>query len=746
MNGFNDYEGTTSYDTRFPTDSQEDEEDDVLEECYRRFDMAYKSQQEIRLKCLQDRRFVYVDGAQWEDALRLQFDNKPRFEVNKLHMACVRIFNEYRNNRVSVLFRPTDDTATPDLAEFLQGLFRADEQRSVAQEAYDNAFDEGVAGGFGAWRLRNDYRDDIFFNGHGGGYMDNDADEDDQCIYIEPIYDADSSVFWNLGAKRADKADATDCWVVTSMGYQEYEDRFGVEPSTFRKTQHMTEFDWYTPDVVYIAEWYHVEEQKYKVHSYHHPLTQKKIHLAEGEMEDGDHDDLLDQGYIHARKRTVNRRRVYKRIIDGNKVLEDIGYIAGPNIPIVPFYGKRAYIDNQERIMGHVRLGKDAQRLFNMEVSQLAATAALSPRQKPIFTPEQIRGHEALWANDNINDYPFMLMNSSTGPNGEDMPIQPAFTQPPQLPPALVALIQLSGEAIEEVTGQQQAGEELQSNVSAKAVELVQTRVDMQSFIYMDNFARAMKRTGEIWLGMAREVYARKGRTMNTMSPDGSMARTTIGSVKMAQNGAATTLTPAAGMFDVVCDVGPSFMARRDATVRSLTGMLQFIQDPQMMSTVTSLILMNMEGEGLDDLHQFLRKQLLVQGVIKPTPEEQQMLQQMQQQAQKPTPEQMLMAAEAQEVQARARKTDAEVEAVHAKTARDIAETANTMDNITNERASTALAISEHLFAQAQHVDAQNMQAAQMHQSGAQFNAQLADGQAARQEAALAQDNQPKPQ
>ena len=112
------------------------------------------------------------------------------------------------------------------LAETCNGLYRADENYSVADEAYDNAFEEGVGGGFGAWRLRADYVDDESIY------------DDRQRICLEPVYDADSTVYFDLGAKRQDKSDATRCWVLTSMTYGEFKTKYNQDPATWPKTVH----------------------------------------------------------------------------------------------------------------------------------------------------------------------------------------------------------------------------------------------------------------------------------------------------------------------------------------------------------------------------------------------------------------------------------------------------------------------------------------------------------------------------
>ena len=109
-----------------------------------------------REQCLEDRRFYSISGAQWEGDLGDQFENKPQFEVNKIHLSVMRIINDYRNNRITVDFV---SDGNDKIADTCDKLYRADEQDSIADEAYDNAFEEAVGGGFGAWRLTTDYED-----------------------------------------------------------------------------------------------------------------------------------------------------------------------------------------------------------------------------------------------------------------------------------------------------------------------------------------------------------------------------------------------------------------------------------------------------------------------------------------------------------------------------------------------------------------------------------------------------------
>src|SRR5580765_2068887 len=99
----------------------------VHSEAVREFDTVQATMRDERLQCLQDRRFYSIAGAQWEGELCKKFENKPRFEMNKIHLSVIRIINEYRNNRVTERFTPKDGQAD-ETADTCAGLFRADEQ------------------------------------------------------------------------------------------------------------------------------------------------------------------------------------------------------------------------------------------------------------------------------------------------------------------------------------------------------------------------------------------------------------------------------------------------------------------------------------------------------------------------------------------------------------------------------------------------------------------------------------------
>lgn len=612
------------------------------------FDNIQSALRDERKQCLQDRRFYSIAGAQWEGPLSNQFENKPKFEVNKVHLSVIRIINEYRNNRITVDFVSKDGSANDKLADTCDGLYRADEQDSGAEEAYDNAFEEAVGGGFGAWRLRAEYEDE------------EDPEDERQRIRIEPIYDADSSVFFDLNAKRQDKADAKHAFVLTAMSPEAYESEYDDDPASWPKSIHQSEFDWNTPDVVFVAEYYCVELVKETAYIWRSLDGEETVYRDSDFAEDEElRDRLTAIGSREVREKKVKCKKVRKYIMSGAKVLEDCGYLPGKCIPIVPMYGKRWFVDNVERCMGHVRLATDVQRLKNMQLSKLGEISALSSIEKPIFTPEQVAGHEVMWANDNLKNFPYLLANTITDANGQQIAAGALdYTRSPQIPAAMAALLQITETDMQDLLGNQQAGEQLQPNMSGKAVELIQNRLDMQTFIYMSNMAKAVKRSGEIWLSMAKDVLVEDGRKMKSVAYDGSTGSVELRRPVMGDAGMELENDLSSAKFDVAVDVGPSSSSKRSATVRALTGMMTITTDPETLQVLSAMVMMNMEGEGIEDVRGFFRNKLVRMGVVEPTEEERKTMAEEQANAQ-PDANTLYLQAAAKEADANATKANA---------------------------------------------------------------------------------------
>lgn len=593
-----------------------------------RFDRAYTPQQDVREKCIEATRFARVPGGQWEGAtaagtkLDDQFEKYPKFEINKVATELNRIIAEYRNNRITVKFRPGDKEASEELANKLNGLFRADYEETDGGEACDNAFDDAATGGFGCFRLTS-----MLVNEY-------DPMDDRQRIAIEPIYDPSRSVWFDPDAKKYDKSDAMWAFCMYSLSPEKYEAEYGKTPPASLDVTTMTswEYDWFEPEVVYIAKYYEVRKESVDVISYRQPLT-GEIATYDSDQIEEIQDELAIAGFEEVARRSVKRRRVYVSVVDGQNFLEKPRRIPGEHIPLIPVYGKRWFIDDIERVEGHIAKAMDPQRLYNLQVSMLADTAAQDPGQIPIVGMEQIRGLEKHWEARNKKRPAFLPLREVKDKAGNIIAgATPAgYTQPAVMNQALAALLQQTSADIQEVTGGSQAMQQMPSNVAKDTVDSLMNRSDMASFIYLDNMAKSLKRAGEVWLSMAREVYG-SDREVRIVNEDGTDDIALMNAqVVDRQTGRVVALNDlSTGRYDVTVDVGPSYTARRDATVAALTSVLNTMlpQDPE-AGIIRGLIMDNMDGEGLDDYKEYNRNKLLTAGVVKPrNAKEQQVVQQ----------------------------------------------------------------------------------------------------------------------
>lgn len=651
-----------SVDTEIP------EQPDVLDRALSQFNDITSATMDERMLALEDRRFVFIQGAQWEGDWGQQFENCLRVQINKVQRGHDKIINDYRANRFAVQFRPVGNKGDDDTAQLLNGLMYADMYRCKGQQALDNAFSEGAAGGMGAWRLMNEYEDE------------SDPDNDHQRIGIYQVPDADQRVFFDLDAKMYDKSDARYAYVLHSMTpaafRREYgEDRLSSWPENKLRANW---FDWFRPTVVFVAEYYEVENVKRELRIYTRDATGEEFRYFAEDMTPKMVDDLEKRGFTKTVRR-IKRKRVHKWIMSGAEVLEDCGYIAGENIPIIPFYGKRVFIDNVERFKGHVRDAKDPARVYNAQISKLVETASLSPREVPLFAPEQVEGLRDHWANMNLERHPYGLVNPLIDPQSGGIvqtgPI--GMLSPPQLQPVIAALIQQTGADIAEITNGDDGSMEVKSNVSGEAMDIAASRVDAKSYIYMDNFKGSIQRFGEVYYSMAKEVYVEEGREVETMDEDGETDHATLNELHTDPNTQVTAKRHdlGVGRFNVIADVTEATATRRDKTVRTMMTMAQAaaaVQDMELGQAALLTALKNMDGEGMDDIKGLVHKRAVAIGLDEMTADEQAKAQSAQEQ-QQPDPQALVLQAQAEALAKQAGKFDADTALSKAKTVQTLA-------------------------------------------------------------------------
>jgi hypothetical protein len=635
----------------------------VHERALKRFDSVATPQAEIRAHALLCRRFISIPGAMWEGPWGDQFENSIKVEIDKLSKGVEKIVGDYRANRIVPDFRPSGGNSDQDTADTLDGLHRADSYHFKAQQARDNAFEEAAAGGFGAYRLANDYADPA------------DKESDEQRV--NPgllIADADQRVFFDGNSKLFDKSDAKWAFVLTADSKEAFEDEYPDCLSTWPETRLQVAYDWFAPDVVVKAEYYEVEERKQKLLIFTHLLTQAEERWWEDELDADEIKELKTRGYRMESKQR-SRQRVRKYTLSGAEVLEDHGLIAGEFIPIVPCYGKRWFVDNQERFRGHVSKLMDAQRIYNAKVSKLSETDSLAPREKPIFLAEQMPPNLAdLWSRQEQERHPYALVNPVIDSEGNYVAMGPiGKIEPPQLQPVTAVLLQISAGDLQAETDD--GSDEVKANTSAEAMDIAATRIDAKSGLYLDNMRQSVQREGEIYLSMAKECYFEPGRKVETMTEEGADGEAELHQNFTDATGVNRTRNDfSSGRYKVIADVTEATATRRDKTVKSMlhtAAVAAEVGDQELGQVALLTAVMNQDGEGVGSVQKYARKRLVGMGVEDPNDEEKAAMAEAQQE---PDPNAQIAAAKTADLGASAQLKTAKAGEAQASTVLKIAQ------------------------------------------------------------------------
>jgi len=600
----------------------------------------------------EDIRFVDVPGGQWEDLFPQFFgdDNRPKMEFNKVHQSVYRAIGEWVTARFRPSFKPEAHTANEKEAQLLNGLYRKDERRSGGFEAYDTAVEEMFKCGIGAWRLSTEFVDE------------EDPESDDQRVVFEPIPNSYNMVLWDSNAKRYDKRDARHCTVLTRMTQEGFEEQYpDVAVSSVSAPVDRGNFNWGNTQNVFVAEFYECIRKKETVIVFENDAGEVRS-LWESKVAEV-MDELEERGFNETKRRKKTRRYVEKTLISGTDILEKTIRIPGKSLPIIPLYGFRAISDGQEFYSGLVRNQKDAQRLFNMSGSKLGENAATSGKQVPIFYPDEVEGLANHWAEHALGIHAYMLKKPHKDPNGQESPHPTEYLQPAPLDAANVQILELTSSFIREETGGNPQ-DTLDPDASGKAINAVTARVDMQTAILFENVAKSMRRCGEVYREIAADIYTTQRFETILKEDDSEDVVQLFEWVIDEETGKPVEINDITkGSFEVVVDTGPAFASRRRETVSTITEIMQNTpENSPYMPMLYTILLDNVDGEGLEDIKAFNRKQAIMQGYKEPESDEEiAMVQQLQEQQGQSSEQDRLIQAATQQAEAEARERDSKV-------------------------------------------------------------------------------------
>lgn len=605
-----------------------------LQTILRKFDRDWTASDEARTEATNDLFFSRI--SQWDDWLNEYTTLQYRGQFDVVRPVVRKLVAEMRQNPVDVLFKPKDG-ADPNAADILMGMYRTDMRHNTAKISVNVAVREQIEAGVGAWRLVTDYEDQ-------------DPTSNNQVIRRVPIHEACTHVVWDANAKQMDKSDAKHCTVISAMskdGWEAFAEEHDLDEEDlpdFQSPSSNWAFPWSTNDVYYIAEYYEVEEKKETVFIYQDPMTGEPVSYFKRDIKDVI-DELADKGMEKIGERKVTRRRVYKSLLTNTMILKDRELIAGEHIPIVPVFGEWSFAGDKEVYEGVVRLTKDGQRLRNMIMSFNADIVARSPKKKPFFFPEQIAGYEHMYSG--TDDFPYYLINRTDESNG-DLPLQPlGYYENPEVPQANALMLEAATRAVKEVATLGVDAEAAGGQVAFDTVNQLNMRADLETYVFQDNLATAMRRDGEIYAAMVNDIYDVPRNVSMTLEDGSEKEVQLLTQVVDFQSGDVVTLNDIRGRYETYTDVGPSFQSMKNQNRSELLDLLSKVPPgtPEYQMLLLQYFTL-LDGKGVEMMREYANRQLVTMGLKKPeTPEEQQWVSDAQQQQQN-TPDPAMVQAQ----------------------------------------------------------------------------------------------------
>ena len=651
-----------------------------IEEIKQLHNAAYIHGQSNREEASDD--LLFSRYTQWDETFRNYTSLRIRMQFDLIRKGRRHLISQMRENQIDVKFRPLDG-ADADAADILEGMHRADMNNVVSKEAVDVAVGDQVDCGFGAYRLVTEYENKI------------DDLDNRQVIRRVPIHEANNVVFFDSNAKLMDKSDADWVSIITSYTREglkkvakEYGKPEGWVPTPYAQPEESWTFPWAYSEgdtaTFRIGEFYHREKKTQHITLMMNPQGQTQSFITK-DIKDRK-EEMQRSGYVMLGEKTREHHIVNKYVCTGDEVLSGPQRVAGEHLPVIPVYGERYFVEGVEIYEGITRRAKDPQRLHNMQQSHLAEIVSKGPERKPFFFPEQVKGFEDMY--DVEADHPYYLLRRLTE-NGEELPPGPVnYMEYPLLPEATAAVIELTRQSVADVTDPGLPQDVANSNISGKAVNALQNRLDMQTFVYLDNLRSALRRDGEVYASMASELYDTP-RKVKMMGPDQGVSEAVVmdNVVDIASGQQITMNDLTIGRFEAYADTGPSFQTQKMQVMTELKELYPQVEDPNIRNILLLQILSMQEGSAMDMIKNYANNQLLVQGIKEPeNEEEEQFLAQIQEQqeieAQNPTPQDALM----QSLQSEAQSNQAQAQERVAKGGLIQAQTIETLEDARNKK------------------------------------------------------------
>lgn len=486
---------------------------------------------------------------------------RPTLTVNRMRQFLMQVINDHKQARMGIRVTPAGGEEDVKLAQVRQGIIRAIERNNGGHGAYNQAKEDQVAAGFGAWRLYADYLG---------------PDSMEQEPKFLPIYDC-TKLFWPiLDCLEPDYSDMDNAIIQEYYSKEKFKAKFRLDPEQFLGSDSNRIGAWGAGSVPSVSEYYFREEVDDVLVK---DLTGKTHFLSDLEKkakeaaEQGQFinlDDFLAVGQDGKRiERETTRCQVWWAKLAGKSVIGKPIELPGQYVPVFIANGRKIVLDGKVELWSLGRPAKDTQRSHNYACSAELERLSLAPKVPFMVAQESIpKGEEQKWATINTGNHPYVKFRAFTD-DGKPIP-PPLRTDPIQSDPGFLNLKMSTVDEMKAVLGMYDAALGQKSNeTSGVAIMARQREGDNATFDFADNMAVAIRHCGRVlneWI----PTYIDTPRQVRMIGEDESEKVITVNQQAADEKGQTYHYPMSEGKFDLSVDTGPSASTKRQETVQAM--------------------------------------------------------------------------------------------------------------------------------------------------------------------------------
>jgi len=563
-------------------------------EAIERFANCQDYYSELYRNCEEDIEFTHGIN-QWDDAdiQSRRKQRRPYLTINKMKPFTDQVINTIKQARPAIRVTPVDDGGDADTAQVFQGIIRNIERTSKANNAYDAAAMNAVAGGLGWIRISTDYDSPMSF---------------DQKICIDRVINF-QDIYVDPNTQTLDGSDIEYAYVFEEVSREKFKSDYPDAVTDSLTAQKNA--TWFDDETVQVAEYFYKEYEE------------REIYLVEVDGKDSvvtkaEYDLIVEA--LGTEPEIIDERTSLFPIIKwckitGAEILEENEWV-GKYIPLVPVYGSEVYIDGRREFHSLIRQAKDSQRMSNYWKTANTEFIALQQKAPYVGALGSFETRKEQWRNANNLNIPFLEYDIIYDDNGN--PVTPPQKQPPITgSPTMSQEAAIANQDIKEALGMYNENMGDASNaISGVAVRNRQIYGDNSTFHFIDNLSASISQVGCILVDLIPRLYSRK-KVIRIIGEDGQSNNVPVNQPYIkTENGK----EPAAGRefdgiydlkagtYDVVCDVGASYSSRRQEFADKMIELAK--AEPRLMEVGGDLLVESMDMPQAQKLADRIRTQM----------------------------------------------------------------------------------------------------------------------------------------